>query len=582
MMQETVLRVFVVALGLLLCPRDPGVEEWDEQQNQIDQNPIEKDKLSESDVIVPEEPKEGADHIFPASVAKSATNLQDSNSKPKTEEKEKYILFNSSSKEPASLRGGNKKPEEMEEQKSPFPHVQTKTAETETAERALAEWERDYLWFMWNTFSIISMINFIRKYVRRNFQVDRGVTRTFPAVCRVAQVLLPDVATLQQFYVKCVQISSEKKWRESEFLEGFASDLLDAMRSVCDDKGGMVIKDFQVVNPCDVVIHFTPPEPYRFQCWLGNNRASDLLSDLQVCGQIKLVEEKKIQNSCPCQSSDVDEDMVCLLHCEGEKVKTKVVDVSGGLCSKNSPFLSKAKVSRWFQNTIKQAWAQISHKYEFELNTRYMEAPGSLVIRFRSGKKILFNMNPVIKFNTSAHFSINPSFSNLDTFWTLSLINYEDHLLEYLSKLLPENSCHNQTLEIACFLHKKQTGLSGGTGLKESHFKMALMHLLLTKKSSQWNPNLAACRLQDLLEFIEKSLEKKLLTHVLIGNTLAKVIDLPREFTRAKPVNLFHPFVVHNCLHKNAVHHFQEMLRNTHMLIHDYVAQHADNTSFPI
>lgn len=576
MMQETVLRVFVVALGLLLCPRDPGVEEWDEQQHPFDQRPTEKYHLSESDVIVPEEPGEGADRILPASVAKSATDLQeDYISKAKPEENGTNILKNSSSKEPGNLQGGNKKPEEMEEQKSPFPRVQTKAAET-------VGWERDYVWFIWNTFSIISMMNFIRKYVRRNFRVDQGITRTFPAEPRVAEVLLPDVATMHHFYAKCVQISSEK-WRDGEFLEGFANDLLDAMRSVCDDVGSVVIEDFQVVNPGDVVVHLTPPEPYRFQCRLGNDRASDPLSDMRVCGQIKLVEEKKIQNGCPCQSSDVDEDMVCLLHCEGEKVKTKTVDVSDGLCSKNSPFLSKAKVSRWFQNTIKQAWAQISHKYEFELNIRYMEAPGSLVIRFRSGKKILFNMNPVIKFNADAHFSINPwSSSNSDIFWPLSLTNYEDRFLEHLSKLLPENSCHNQTLEIACFLHRRQRALSGGTGLKESHFKMALMHLLLTKKSSQWNPDCVARRLQDLLEFIEKSLEKKLLTHVLIGNPLAEVIKLPREVTRAKPVNLFHPFVVHSCIYRNAVHHFQEMLRNTHMLIHEYVAQHTNDTGFPV
>ncbi|XP_037546444.1 inositol 1,4,5-trisphosphate receptor-interacting protein [Nematolebias whitei] len=606
MMQETVLQVFVVALGLLLCPRDPGVEEWDEvitpglqtheerllrgkekldqvgdkmtqngnqephgytniyeQQNQFDRRLIENDGSLDSDVAVSEAPR-GADHRLPKdSVAKSAANLEDYNSEPKTEDD---VLANSFPKASGSPQGRSKKSEKME-QKSP--------AEAETAQKALAAGERDYLWYIWNTFSIISMIRFFRKYLR-SFQLNQEVSRTFPAECRVAGVQLPDAATLHYFFDKCVQISSEKKCREGEFLEGFANDLIEAMRSICDNNGGMAIEDFQVVNTCDIVVHVTPPEPYGFQCQLGNNQVSGLLLDMQVCGQIKLVEEKKSQNGCPCQSS---EEMVCLLHCESE-IKTKTVNVWDDLCSKNSPFLSKAKVARWFQRTIKQAWAQISHKYEFELIIRHVEAPGALVIRFRSGKKISFNMNPVVKFNSEAHFFITPwSSSTLDIFWTLSLTNYENCLLEYLSKHLPENSCHNQTLEIACFLHRRQMALTGSSALTDYHFKMALMHLLLTKKSSEWNPDFVAHRLQDLLGYIEESLEKKLLTHVFIGNPLAQVIELPTEFTKNKPVNLFHPFVLHNCIYQTAVAHFQEMLRNTCMLIHEYVAQRTNSTN---
>lgn len=605
-MQETALQVFVVALGLLLCPRDPGVEEWDEvvtpglqkheerllrgkekldqvgdkmtqngnqephdyinnffeQKNQLDRHPIEKDGSSDSDLTVSKEPRGRADHRLPKeSVAKSATSLEeDYNGEAKTEQD---VFTNGFTKDSGSLQGRNKKPEELE-QKSP--------AETETAEKALADTEGDYLWYIWNTFSIISTIRFLRKYLRRSFQMNREVV----GECRVAEVQLPDVATLHYFFNKCVQISCEKKWREGEFLEGFAGDLLEAMRSICDNNGSAAIQDFQV-NTCDIVVHFTPPEPYGFQCQLGNNQVSDRLLDTQVCGQIKLVEEKKSQNGCPCQSSE--EEMVCLLHCESD-IKTKTVDIRDVLCSKNSPFLSKVKVARWFQSTVKQAWAQISHKYEFELIIRHIEAPGALVIRFRSGKKISFNMNPVIKFNSKAHFFITPwSSSTLDIFWTLSLTNYEDCLFEYLSKHLPGNSCHNQTLEIACFIHKRQMALTGSTPLMDCHFKMALMHLLLTKKSSEWNPNFVAHRLQDLLGFIEESLEKKLLTHVLIGNPLAQVIELPTEFTKTKPVNLFHPFVVHNCLYQTAVTHFQEMLRNTQMLIHEYVAHCTESAN---
>lgn len=635
-MQDTLLRVFVVALSLLTYPRDDsGVKEWDDittvgvqkseesllrgeklnhemapvseemtqvhtdkggfvddvknhpmEQNQSDPLVTEKDKMPviEDVTVTKHDSEEGsADHKLPEG-ENVITNLesstpQNSKSEPeKAPEKQKGedIQTDGPFKYPRSPQGQQENPEEKEgpsskKQESSQSHLQTKTSENETSGKAIVDWEKDYLWYIWNAFSIISMIRWLRKYLGRHSQIEQEDIRAFPVTCTADKVPLPDSDTLQQFHSKYIKVTSDKKWRD--FLEGFANDLLAAMRTVCDSNGGMVIEDFQMVDMYNIIVPFTPPDPYSFQYLLWNNQASDLLPDMQVCGQVKLVENKKIQNSCPCQSPDAD-DMVCLLHCDTEKVKTKMTDVCDGiLCMKNSPFLSQSQVTRWFQSTIKQAWAQISHKYEFELNICYIYAPGALLIRFKSGKKISFSMNPVVKLNTDAHFFVTPCFpDNFDTFWSLSLTNYEDQLLGHIAKRLPENSCHSQTLEIALFLHKRQTALSGSSALKDFHFKTALMHLLLTKDPSEWKPKYVACRLQDLLVFMEKSLETRLLNHILIGNPLTqKLIELPAEFTQAKTVNLFHPLVVHNCIYRNAALHFQEVLRNAHMLIHDYV-----------
>ncbi|XP_051240843.1 inositol 1,4,5-trisphosphate receptor-interacting protein [Dicentrarchus labrax] len=617
-MQDTLLRVFVVALSFLTHLRDDhGVEEWDDiitvgmqkheerllrggdkldhimapvsdemthtdnggplndiknipkEQKQSDQHFIEKDKMSE-DVT--------GGHFMANSDPqnyKSDPETDLKNSQTDHKQKEEDIQPNDSLKDSSRTQEQQEKPTEKEvfspkEQESPLSHFHTKISENETSEKAVADWEKDYLWYIWNTLSIISMIRLFRKYLGNNSQMKQEETRVFPVTSTAAEVPLPDSDTLLRFHSKCIQVSPNK-W--SGFLEGFVNDLLDAMKTVCDRNGGMVIKDFQMVDLCDIIVPFTPPDPYSFQCLLCNNQASDRLPDMQVCGQIKLVENKKIPNGCPCQSTAAD-DMVCLLHCETEKVKTKITDVCDGLlCMKNSPFLSQSQVTRWFQSTIKQAWALISHKYEFEFNIPYIAAPGALVVRFRSGKKIRFSMNPVVKFNTDAHFFVTPgSPNNLDTFWTLSLTNYEDRFLDHISKHLPDDSCHSQTLEIAHFLLERQTALSERSALKGFHFKTALMHLLLTKDPSEWKPNFLACRLRDLLAFMERRLEKKLLHHVLIGDPLTqKVIELPAEFTQVKAVNLFHPLVVHHCIYRNAVTHFQEMLRNAHMLIHDYV-----------
>ncbi|XP_031720542.1 inositol 1,4,5-trisphosphate receptor-interacting protein [Anarrhichthys ocellatus] len=621
-MPDTLLRVLVVALGLLTYPRDqPGVEEWDEvttvgmqkheerllvggekldhkmspvreeiphtdkrgpqddvKNIESDQRVTEKDTMSVLQgvsVIHQDSEEEVADHNSSerGQVKENSDPSwpQNSKSEPETALKTSQI----DSEQNGAPEGQHEKPKEKEvfspkEQESPPSHCHVITPENETSED-ITDWEWDFLCYTWNILSIISLICFFRKYRRKQSQMKEEETKAFPGTCTTAEALLPDNDTLQKFHSKCLEVSSDKKWKE--FLEGFTKDLFAAMRTACDSNGGMVIEDFQIVDVCDIIVPFTPPHPYSFQCQLWNSEPNDLLPDMQACGQIKLVEDEKIQNGCHCQSPNSD-DMVCLLHCEAESVKTTTTDIRDVLlCMKNSPFLSKSLVTRWFQSTIKQAWEQISHKYEFELNISYINAPGALIVRFRSGKKISFSMRPVVKVNTDAHFFITHcSPNNSDTSWTLSLTCYEDRLLEHISKRLPVNSCHRQTLEIALFLHKRQTALLGSSALKDVHFKAALMHLLLTKDPSQWKPNLVACRLRDLLAFMERSLNKKLLQHVLIGNPLRqRVIELPAEYTHAKTVNLFHPLVVHNCIYKNAVMHFQEMLRNAHMLIHDYL-----------
>ncbi|CAB1442767.1 unnamed protein product [Pleuronectes platessa] len=572
-MQDALLRVVVVALGLLLCPRDdPGVqEEWDD----IVTVGLEKheetllrgeEKLGEEMAPVREIVKQTDDKGPPnkmKSVLKepyqSDPHVSDEHtsgvkdvtvSKPDSEEDNagKHFTSQSDTSQPIHFRSESQISEREQQgnlllevrskreediltggffsdpvgpqgqqhmpDESPS-EVHTQMSENETSEKTMPDWQEDYLWYIWNTFSIISIIRFFRKYLRKN-SMTQNESNTLSGTCITGEVPLPDSNTLQNFHSKYVKASSNKKWREGEFLEGFANDMVEAMRVVCKGDGGMLIEDCQLLDSCDIIVPFTPPEPHGFQCLLSNHQGSELLPEMQVCGQIKLVEDKKIQNACPCHSSGVD-DMVCLLHCDNEKVKTKTTDVcEHPLCLKNTPFLSKSLVTRWFQSTIKQAWAQVSHKYDFELSICYIDAPGALVVRFRSGKKLCFSMNPVVKFNSDAHFYITPfSPSKLDTYWTLSLTIYEDLLMQCLSKHLPENPCHMQTLEIAWFLHQRQTAMSAGCLLK----------------------------LRDLFDFMERSLEKKLLHNVFIGNPATKIMLLPAEFTQAKPVNLFYPLV---------------------------------------
>ncbi|CAL8330273.1 unnamed protein product [Lota lota] len=433
------------------------------------------------------------------------------------------------------------------------------------------EQEKDFLWYIWNIFSAISVVHFLRKYLKRDsfkqFVEDWIKSNTSPPVeCISGRVPLPDSNTLHLFHGRFVKVSQATMCRTGAFLEGLTHDLLEVMRTTSAENAGIVMEDFiQADCGCDIVVPFVPPEPYGFQCRLWSTSEDAM----QGCGKISIVEKIERQNGCHCESSDM-QDMVCLLHPQVEKQTRKYsTDVYSLLCRKNTTFLSKAKVGKWFKGTIRKAWEQISHKYEFELRT---DIPGGLVVRFRSGRKVHFTINPVVKIhNTTAYFSTCSS-NISDISWTVSLTNYEDNFLNNVCRTLPEHACHSQVLGIITFLHQKQTALTGSSALKDFHFKNALMELLLSTDPSQWHPKNINARLRDLMVLMEKSISQRMLHHALIGNPLSQNNELPTELSQSQSVNLFHPLVVQDCMYTKTSRHFREMLRNAFILIEDYMS----------
>lgn len=574
---EMLLRALVVALSLVLLYDDPGLEEWEDVAaiNIQDREELQRNGAWPGNKMAPViqevthrpyRPDAGRDDasVFMLQgdsdhdILKEAQHLMKNSHVVHTPvgEVTRVDVSLSPNQSGKTVSSQHQKRVFSSEKQSP-----PSQRHIRTPGKGLLEHPADYFWCMWNAFSIISMFCVFMKCLGRPLQNKRQTQSelvTYPAT----EVTLPDSNTLLQFHSRCIRALSDKRSWEIAFLEGFVNDLLDVMRSVCDESGSTVIEDFQMAHVRNIIVPFTPPKPYRFQCFLQKDQI-----DMQMCGQIKVVRTQS-QSRCPCQSFDAD-DLVCLLHCDTERrIKPDICDL---LCLKDS-LLSKSQVTKWFQSTIKQAWGIISHKYEFELNIGYIDTPGALQVRFRSGKKVSFTMNPVVKFDADAYFLTSYTPGSSDNIWTLSLGSYEDRFFKEMTGYLPVNSCVNQTLEIALFLHRRQTVLTGGSELKDSHFKMALMHLLLIRDPPQWKPKHLAHRLQDLLDFVKKSLEKKMLRHVLVGTPLIrKATKVPVELTQADDVNLFHPLLMHNCLHRNAVKHFQEILKNAHILIDDYV-----------
>ncbi|XP_053357431.1 inositol 1,4,5-trisphosphate receptor-interacting protein [Clarias gariepinus] len=381
--------------------------------------------------------------------------------------------------------------------------------------------------------------------------------------------------------------------RVQEFVEGFADDLLEALRSICDHEVDMELEDFigvgsifenwRVCKPvmCDLIVPFATPKPYKFQFELWCDESSEIPIDLQGCGRIQII---KINENCPdCLpgKTTVDEDMLCLLHNRNHNSIADDHALEKLLCSKNTSYLSKDQVMKWFQISVTQAWGRISHKYEFELTFRNLDYPGALKVKFKSGKVIFLNIIPAFQLEDSHAYFVSHFPSDCgdttDIHWHLSFTVYERNLLKHMAKKLPGNSCHLRCLQLVSFLHKKQSGIRGRSALTNYHLKTAFLHLLLSKSPSAWRPQNLDQRFRDLLAFLQNCLQEKRLTHIIIGNPLIPLeIGVPEIFQTVEPINLFRPLVLQRQVYAKMMENFEEMLKNVPALIQEY-APHFPN-----
>ncbi|KAG8517355.1 Inositol 1,4,5-trisphosphate receptor-interacting protein [Galemys pyrenaicus] len=411
---------------------------------------------------------------------------------------------------------------------------------------------------------------------------------------------LPNKATLSHFYERCIRGATADAARTREFVEGFVDDLLEALRSLCNRDTDMEVEDFigvdsmyenwQVDKPlmCDLFVPFTPPEPYHFHPELWCSGRSVPL-DRQGYGQIKVVGAEDDTPGCICGKTKLGEDMLCLLH--GKNGLGRPGSEAGvSLCARDSQYLDTMQVMKWFQTALTRAWHRIAHKYEFDLAFGQLDTPGSLRIRFRSGKFMPFNLIPVIQCDDSdlylvSHLPRGPSGGGpaASTDWLLSFAVYERHFLRTTSKALPEGACHLSCLQIASFLLSKQSRLTGPSALSNYHLKTALLHLLLARRPADWKAGHLDARLHELLCFLEKSLLEKKLHHFFLGNRkVPEAVGLPEAVRRAEPLNLFRPFVLQRGLYRKTVDSFYEMLRNAPALISEYSLHvPSDHTSLP-
>ncbi|XP_013013887.1 inositol 1,4,5-trisphosphate receptor-interacting protein isoform X1 [Cavia porcellus] len=481
-----------------------------------------------------------------------------------------------------------------------------KEAEEQVAEEDQQQTEAYNAWDLWST---LCMILFLIIEVWRQDHQDMpllecpgGDEDELPGLggAPLRGLALPSKATLSRFYDHCIRAATVDAARTREFVEGFVDDLLEALRSLCNRDTDMEVEDFigvdsmyenwQADRPlqCRLFVPFTPPEPYRFhpELWCCGRPVT---LDRQGYGQVKVGQAGGDALGCICGKTKLGEDMLCLLHGRSTGARPSF-EMENLLCARESPYLDAMQVMKWFQTALTRAWHRIAHKYEFDLAFDELDSPGSLKIKFRSGKSMPFNLMPVIQCDDSdlyfvSHLSGEPSVGGpaSSTDWLLSFAVYERQFLRMTSKTLPEGACHLSCLQIASFLLSKQRRLTGPSGLGRYHLKTALLHLLLLRRPAAWKAEQLDARLHELLHFLEKSLLEKKLHHFFVGNRkVSEAMGLPEAVRGAEPLNLFRPFVLQRSLYQKTVDSFYEMLKNAPTLIREYSLHvPSDHASLP-
>ncbi|XP_077350994.1 inositol 1,4,5-trisphosphate receptor-interacting protein [Festucalex cinctus] len=444
-------------------------------------------------------------------------------------------------------------------------------------------WEESYSWYFWGTVSFVVFLA-IEMGRAETVESDARSLDDDEALPTGAMVLDKDVLN------RWTCNSSPDRGRVREFVEGFADDLLESLRSVSDRDADMEVGDFVGIGSafeswrarkpptCDLVVPLSPPDPLDFRVNLWCEPSSDMPPDRQACGTVRVRRLGGHEGECPCGSADLGEDMLCLLHSQTDAVRAVNRNLDELLCPKRTPLLTKDRVMKWFQVSLTKAWGRISHKYDFDVAFRRLDAAGALKIRFPSGKSIAVNIIPAVRLaDTDAylvsHFPTDGGGGGgpPDPFWPLSLAVYERNLLKHVAKSLPRHPCHLHCLQVVTFLHRKQTTLTGENALTDYHWKTVLLHLLLLSKPSTWTADKTERRLRDALGFMHGRLREKRLHHVLIGNgRVPREIRLPEVIRKAEPVNLFRGLVLKRDLYAATVRHLQEMLRNAAMLLQEY------------
>uniref|UniRef100_A0ABM5EQ82 Inositol 1,4,5-trisphosphate receptor-interacting protein-like 1 n=1 Tax=Pogona vitticeps TaxID=103695 RepID=A0ABM5EQ82_9SAUR len=363
---------------------------------------------------------------------------------------------------------------------------------------------------------------------------------------------------LERFYNRHVKMETGDLNSTCDFVTSFVDRLLEACRRALPDQNALPLLEncigvgsafegwhTQLSKTYTVLVPVLPPRGRSFQI-----ETSDPEGTLSRHGRIL------VKMECTCKRERLLGDVVCLLH----HPKRQPSDGTQVLCT--GSLLDAEKTIHWFQELVAKAWNEIYQSYSLDLVSQPSNTACRLKLGFRSGKSISIDIILGVQQGDSSVFLVTQG-GEMDRtpsiIWREIFAVQELLFFEWVRRRLPEDSCHLKCLQLLTYFRESRSSERKPV-LTDYHFKTSLMHLLLLRSPSAWEPENFGPALRDILSYLHTALQRKHLPHFMIGNhSLPIRIPLPRDLRSAAPRNLFEPLAADPGLHAEALKEFAEV-----------------------
>ncbi|XP_003229308.1 inositol 1,4,5-trisphosphate receptor-interacting protein-like 1 [Anolis carolinensis] len=376
---------------------------------------------------------------------------------------------------------------------------------------------------------------------------------------------------LEDFYDHHVGMESDDLKSMCDFVESFVNDLLEEGRKALPHQNTLPLMETcigvgsafegwhtqQLSKPFTVLVPLLPPKGHSFQI-----ESSDAQGGPGKHGHIL------VEMDCVCKRERLLGDVVCFLHHPDRELSEEGAFLLHILCT--SSHLDVGKTVRWYQSLVVKAWKNLRVKYTLDFTLLPSATTCRMKLAFRSGRTILVDITLGVQQGDSSVYLVthcddaNPA---KGTVWLKTFAVQELLFFKWVGQRVPERSCHLKCLQILMYLRESSSPPNKNPVLTGYHYKTCLMHLLLLRPLSDWNPENLATRLQEILLFLHKALQEKYLEHFLIGNiSLPIQIPMPQGLRSAEPVNLFSHLAADHGLHAEAVKEVAEIVERVKAL----------------
>ncbi|NWH33782.1 IPIL1 protein, partial [Chloropsis hardwickii] len=257
---------------------------------------------------------------------------------------------------------------------------------------------------------------------------------------------------------------------------------------------------------------------------------------------------------CTCRREQLGEDMLCFLHHpEEELIRKQDPSLLQTLCT--GSYLDVEKTVHWFCGFLRAAWLLLpqsrhwhlilqpsSRSCQFQLSQEKESCTAEVIFGVRQGDSDIFVGSQPTEVGI-------PSTTWLETYAVA-----EAKFLSHVSRQAPHDSWHCKCLQLL-------TGILMGGDFSSYSLKTVVMHLLNTVPLTQGHRRDFRHRLMDTLRYLCCSLEKKQLSHFVIGNErLPTEISLPSDLRLAEPPNLFQHLASNPDAHSKATQDYVHLI----------------------